>query len=401
MNGLGTLRICLVSREYVDEIVGGIGTYTRNMALSLAADGHDVWVISEGIKETREYRDDKVHVIKIASRRLKSSFVQKYALGPVFSWEVAIVLKRLINDVGLDIIEAPEYMAPALAYQFFGRKRVPVVIRLHTCLKVLSQIDGGAKSFAGHIYLGLLSQLERLSILRADHVTSPSDAMVMRTRETLRLDLPATVYPNPIDSELFVPPAKEIGRDSNLVLYTGQLTLRKGVQVFREVIPAVLKKRPGTKFMFVGNDSGGPPGFRSMKEAILSGISHEQHCQVLFPGKLPWLELINIYQKAKLCVFPSVFENFPGVVMEAMSCGCVVIGSSSGGMTEIIRNGIDGFLVKPGDSIGIAEQILWCLDNDLSVIGNAARLRIEEKFSFQAVARECVQLFRELVSPCN
>jgi glycosyltransferase involved in cell wall biosynthesis len=398
VNDSEKLRICLVSREYADEIVGGIGTYTRNMAYSLAAEGHDVWVLSEGIKETREYYDVKVRVIKIAPRFLKSTFVQKYALGPVFSWEAAKVLKRLINTVGLDIVEAPEYMAPALAFQLLGHRRVPVVIRLHTGVKVLSQIDGGANSLAGRMYLGLLGWLERVSIRRADHISSPSQAMVTRTWDALQLQLPVTVYPNPIDSNIFVPPASESVRDPDLVLYTGQLTPRKGIQVFSEVIPAVLKVRPETKFMFVGNDSGGPPGFGSMQEAILSGIPTEQQSQVMFPGRLPWNDLIRIYQGTRVCVFPSIFENFPGVALEAMSCGCTVIGSSSGGMAEIIRDGIDGFHVRPGDSAGIAERILWCLENDLLAMGKAARQRIEENYSFKAVARESVQYFRTLAA---
>lgn len=392
------LRICLVSREYADEIVGGIGTYTRNMAYALAAEGHSVWVVSEGVKEAREYLDGQVQVIKIAPRFLKTPFVQKYALGPVFSWEVARVLKRLINTVGLDIVEAPEYMAPALVFQLLRRRRVPVVIRLHTGIKVLSQINGGANSLAGRVYLYLLSRLERHSILRADLITSPSEAMAARTREALFLKIPVSVYPNPIDAEIFVPPASESDRDPDLVLYTGQLTPRKGILVFSEVIPAVLKERPGTKFMFVGNDSGGPPGFGSMKEAVLSGISTEHQRQVMFPGRLPWVELIKIYQGTRVCVFPSVFECFGGVVIEAMSCGCTVIGSSSGGMAEIIRNGIDGFHMQPDDAAGIAERILWCLDNDLVAMGKEARKRVENTYSFKAVARQSVHCFESLIA---
>jgi glycosyltransferase involved in cell wall biosynthesis len=273
-----------------------------------------------------------------------------------------------------------------------------VVIRLHTGVKVLSQIDGGANSLAGRMYLGLLGWLERVSIRRADHISSPSQAMVTRTWDALQLQLPVTVYPNPIDSNIFVPPASESVRDPDLVLYTGQLTPRKGIQVFSEVIPAVLKVRPETKFMFVGNDSGGPPGFGSMQEAILSGIPTEQQSQVMFPGRLPWNDLIRIYQGTRVCVFPSIFENFPGVALEAMSCGCTVIGSSSGGMAEIIRDGIDGFHVRPGDSAGIAERILWCLENDLLAMGKAARQRVEENYSFKAVARESVHCFRKLAT---
>jgi glycosyltransferase involved in cell wall biosynthesis len=118
----------------------------------------------------------------------------------------------------------------------------------------------------------------------------------------------------------------------------------------------------------------------------------------MFPGRLPWNDLIRIYQGTPVCVFPSVFENFPGVALEAMSCGCTVIGSCSGGMAEIIRDGVDGFHVQPGDSVGIAGRILWCLDNDLSAMGRAARKRVEENYSFKAVARESVHCFRTLAA---
>ncbi|PTN26484.1 hypothetical protein C6366_18930 [Desulfonatronum sp. SC1] len=64
-----------------------------------------------------------------------------------------------------------------------------------------------------------------------------------------------------------------------------------------------------------------------------------------------------------LCIFPSIWENFPTVCLEAMSAGRVVIGSKNGGMNEMLTNPISGILVNPKSVSQISKAIAFLIEN--------------------------------------
>src|SRR5436309_11337054 len=113
-------------------------------------------------------------------------------------------------------------------------------------------------------------------------------------------------------------------------------------------MPDVLAADPGARFVWVGGD--GEVNGRSSRELLLermraAGVA--DHAE--FVGAVPHAATAQYYQASTVCVFPSTWEVFGLVAAEAMACGKPVVGSTAGGMSEIIEDGVSGRLVAPGD----------------------------------------------------
>ena len=98
--------------------------------------------------------------------------------------------------------------------------------------------------------------------------------------------------------------------------------------------------------------------------------------------------LINLYNAADIYVLPSLQDNLPNTVMEAMACGTPVVGFSIGGVPEMITDRLTGFLAEVKNSMSLATQIYDALFiSNLNEIGRNAREKAIAQYSEKAVAR--------------
>ena len=166
--------------------------------------------------------------------------------------------------------------------------------------------------------------------------------------------------------------------------------------MFRDVIPRVLAAVPSSLFVFAGPDRGHRRD-KNMESYIRGGLTPDANARVHFLGPQTWAKLRALYQKASVCVFPSRFETFGQVCVEAMASGSVVIGSRIGGMSEIISDGQDGHLIQPGDVAGLSKMIVACLRLPSDQLKKAARRRVERAFSLSAVAPQAVSIYQSVL----
>jgi glycosyltransferase involved in cell wall biosynthesis len=114
---------------------------------------------------------------------------------------------------------------------------------------------------------------------------------------------------------------------------------------------------PDVEFQMIGD---GP-----LKESIYADISRRNLNNVILRGALYDKELDSARNTSKVLVVPSECnENAPLVILEAFSAGIPVVGSNLGGIPELIENGINGFLFKPGDAEDLKEKLLVILQNE-------------------------------------
>jgi glycosyltransferase involved in cell wall biosynthesis len=105
------------------------------------------------------------------------------------------------------------------------------------------------------------------------------------------------------------------------------------------------------------------------------------------------------FQRGDLAVLPSRFEGMPNAVLEAMACGLPCVATRVSGSEDIIQHGINGLLVEPQDYENMAKALLTLLcDPALAKkYGHAARIRIEQHYSFQRIMDMYVELYQRLV----
>jgi len=392
------MNICLVSREYPPATGwGGIGTYTYNLAHGLSAIGHRIHVISNGPNGESEYRDAYVHVHRITQKRfdIKGLWrLEKYIPIPTleYSYQVAMKINKLVNKYDIDIVEAPEWGAEAFWYSF--TKRTPLVIKLHTPMFLVGKLN----MISPTINYRLVCWLEKMSALNADMLTSPSKALADIVVEKYHLQKNrVVVMPNPIDDDVFKP-SPLYGAKNRSIMYVGRLEMRKGVHILADAISRLNGEFPNITFLFVGKDTNTSPTNGSMKNYILQKAG--EGVNINFFDHVDRNQLAEYYQTAMFCVFPSLWENFPYTCLEAMACGMPVVASNTGGISEMIEDGVSGFLFKPGnveDLYHKLKQLLKMSQQNLMKVGSEARSRIEDLYSRSNVAKESELFYHRII----
>ena len=125
--------------------------------------------------------------------------------------------------------------------------------------------------------------------------------------------------------------------DSPLLLYVGRVSAEKQIDQIKPVLEAI----PEAHLAIVGD---GP--HREALEAHFSGT------QTHFIGYLQGLELASAFASADAFVFPSLTETLGLVLLEAMAAGCPVVAANSGGIPDIVTDGVNGYLFEPTDPNG-------------------------------------------------
>ena len=385
------MKICFVSYECPPEAGGGIGTYIEQAANMLAQRGHHVEVFagSRDTGKTVQWPSGVMdHRVAAPDRRKFPELIL-----PVF-------IERH-RQVGFDVIEGPDYMAEGHTIRN-AVPEIPFVTKLHTTLHMVKQIDvevfstierwkarwnawrrGTPPEWSPH---HPTTQLEYNEVKAATRIAAPSRSIGERMIGEWDVD-PSRVdyfpYPfTPSESYLSLP----VGSQNPVVTFVGRLEIRKGVINLTKAIPRILKARPDARFRFVGGTLSSPRSGITMLDYLKKHLSsHNQNVEFL--GRRSPQELPTILGDTAVCVFPSLWENFPFVCLEAMAAGRAVVASHHCGLAEQLDQGRVGKLIDPRDPGDIAEKIIELLNHPelCQQYGEAARQRVLQCYSTEVV----------------
>jgi glycogen(starch) synthase len=405
------MRIAFISYEYEGILAsGGIGTYVRDAAEMLNKRGHDVSVFTNGSVESRTEGSGGTVYTVVATR-------ENFANAVVGAFSACHASKPF------DVIESAEYGADS-ATVVACFPNIARVVRLHTPAFIIREINYLYVSWLRRVrsVLGSLRRCrwptpfwvydlsgdqERLHTLSADVVTVPSLAILRRIQPIWKFSSRsvghfANVF-TPSPTLLRVSPDTETRR----VTFLGRLEPRKGVIELAKAIPIVLREAPGTKIRIVGRSLQHPSNGQDLRQYMQSllglYVGEVEFIEGVPHSKIPWL-----LENTDICVFPSVWENFPYVCLEAMSAARGVIGSSAGGMAEIIEHGRTGLLVPPRDHKAIAKAMLKLLnDPKLRIaMGSNAREEVLRAYRSDVIAplqeasyAQAIEVARQRIRP--
>lgn len=406
------LTIALVSPDYPPDPKGtGIGTYTKLLAHYLTERGHKVHVITRGLSkqdETQTSGNFALHRIgvprpdvplELNALKVTQLAVQSVANELSYRKRIAKKLEHLITTENIQLIESAESFAESYFYKPEKHPHIPFVVKLHTPFAVGELFD---KNLPEPIRQ-FVRFFERRLILKASHLTVPSYLPRVLFRREMNLGNRAIrVIPNPPPLGLTdKPESQEITPLE--VLFVGRVTAFKGVFVLAKAIPKILGAHPETRFIFVGADASNPKGGGSTIDALKAGLPEKYQRNVVFTGHVKLEEVSNYYQRAAVCVFPSLFENFPYTCLEAMAYGKAIVGSSNGGMSDLLDNGQCGLLYAPPDENELAKHILHLLENKLlrDELGQRARARALTQFGSERVMGLTEAFYKQALEDCR
>lgn len=384
------MRVALISYEFAgSKSGGGIGTYFRSIRDIMTALGHDIEVFTSASDE--HVSGTKLNTVSSD----RNDFAG--AIGPIF------LAKH--QDNPFDLIESAEYGADARLIAA-ASPEIAHVVKLHTPTYLINEINAAylnrsakARFMLGALRRGTLpsqpwnqyspcSDPERQVTLAADEITSPSRDLANLVAAKWQIESRKIhVVPNPYKPAEAVQmiPAE---RKSNRVTFIGKLEVRKGVLELAKAIPTILKHAPDTNIRFVGRSLPHPSTKRDLIEHLRESIGAENLDRVEFTGGVSHDQIPKLLAETDIAVFPSYWENFPYVCLEAMSAACGVVGSQSGGMAEMIEDEHTGLLINPKKPREIADAIIALLKAPKTRIkmGRAARDHVLSTYSADRIA---------------
>lgn len=378
-----SVTLCFVSDNYPTvSPFGGIGSYTRCAAQTLAARGHEVHVLVVRRKVRRQtLTDGSVQVHLRPARWLPLVGGSLPGLGE--SLCLAMALWGLQRRHRFDAVEFPNWEGLGLVAVWLGI--APSVVRLHTTTIESVEARRGVPTRAERF----LVWAERTSARLADGTVTHSDSHAEKLARAYGLP-PARIIPHGIPipvasaAEETIPAA---------VLCVGFLNSRKGTETFLKAAASVVGRLPGTEFWLAGVDQG-----REYESRFRREYPDISEGSVRFLGFVDEAELDRLYNCCAIYASASVYESFGLTFVEAMARGKPTVGCRAGAVPEIVRDGETGLLVPAHDAEAFAEALCRLLAHPglRSRLGEAGRARAHALYSAERMGEEIEKLFAEI-----
>jgi glycogen(starch) synthase len=383
------MKIAFISYEYPpDTGGGGIATYVEQAAKMLQNRGTLVEVFTASHYRSGveiEASGVKIHRIQLENKKLFAN-----EIAPVFAERHALVK--------FDVLEGPDFCADA-AGVIRLIPEIPLVVKLHTPNGICRQVQAAtiteflpklrANLGAWHQWLnpGSIENIEKRHAHDADVIAAPSNLIAELLIKPWKLDhQKVDIFPLPYipSAELLSIPIEQ--RAGQVITFIGRLEIRKGILELAQAIPDILKHCQDAKFRFVGKAGLSPDPKQNMQEYI-EKLLHPYCYSLEFVGPVPNTQIPFILGQTDVCIFPSLFDSFGLVCLEAMAAGRAVIGSITSGMVEIINTDAVGRLISPNSPQQITQSTIELLQNpELRVqMGIAARERILQEYNLERI----------------
>lgn len=386
MKAMQPVSVTMMSREFPPNVYGGAGVHVDYLS-SYLTDIMPVEVRCFGRRESvqnsltvRGY-DPWPELSRGSDPRLEK------VLSPL-SVDLALVRDPITSDV-VHCHTWYTFFAGYLAKMLYGAKLVTTVHSLEPLRPWKAEQLGAG--YAGS------SWMEKIGIENSDRVIAVSQEM---REDVLRLyDIApekVVVIHNGIDLAGYRRTAdssalKAYGISQPYVLFVGRISRQKGIM---HLLEAAQRIRAGVKIVLCA----GSPDTREVEDELAARVGQMDNV-IWIDRMLPREHVIQLYSHAAVFACPSVYEPFGIINLEAMACEIPVVASRVGGIPEVVVDGETGFLVPPADPIALAEAINRVLgSDDLSGrLGKAGRARVEEHFSWQAIAMQTKKVYESVV----
>ena len=266
---------------------------------------------------------------------------------------------------------SPDYAA------FFVRRNVPMVLTFHNYM-----LDPYMRAYSPRLqrlhYATDLRILTRLGISFADRIVSVSRFTADIVCRDFGRTIPMDIIYNGVNTEMFAPSKDKPESKEVKVLFSGNLTRRKGAQW---LLPIAEKLSHHIKIFYT-------QGLRSQGRL-------PPHARLVPIGPVDRNEMPARYREMDILLMPTVREGFSMAVLEAMACGLPVVASNCSSLPEQVEDGKGGFLCGVGDVEAFAEKINMLADSNSlrREMGAFNRAKVKQNFTLNRMIAQYQSLF--------
>ncbi len=373
--------------------VGGSGHLATRLGQKLASKGHIIHFISYERPFSLMWEQTRGVYVDLVDRFDYPLFK---ATGPPYTMALASKIIKVIHDSKLDLIHA-HYAIPHAMSAYMAREitKTPYVVTLHGSDVHTLGLDPAYEPIVRH------------TVEKADAVTAVSEFLKRKAQDELGIEREIHVIPNFIDVEKFTElkgvrltvesgcvslrstaEAKELHPKEKILLHASNFRKVKRVVELVEIMRIVADHHPETRLIIAGDGPTRIEVERKIEELDLCNNIH------LLGIKSNMQEIMC---SADIFLLNSTLEGMPLVLLEAMSCKLPVITTPAGGIPELVRPGIDGFVTKGFEQEEFAQAVIDLLSDESmrKKYGIAGRKRVEESFSADMIVQKYEKVFEE------
>ncbi|MDN7718693.1 glycosyltransferase [Burkholderia gladioli] len=405
------LHICIVTREFPPFAGnGGVGTLYYHLASELLLMGHEVSIITPS-GEDKLHRQGRfsIYFSKIQPEAWVDGLDKGFTTNLQWSLSALHALSELHRQRPIDVVDSALWDSESLAFSLVpAGSRPPLVLRLVTPFPVTSRINGWS---VPERVTELFVEAERSLLRHADAVIPISESIAGTVEKEHGVERDARwkmahcgiAYWPFFDVNLGYS-AFEGLRDlpdgelesSKLVVFVGRLERRKGIDLLVEAAQRILESDPKARLLIAGRD---PEGWQHRAVEMVSADARKR---LHFLGEVADATRDKILARAHCLVFPSRYESFGLVPLEAFVHGVPVIASRSGAIPEVVADGKCGLLFDPDRSASLAEKVVRVLNEpglrDRLSVGARAQIR---RFSSRNSAAQAIRVYANLIGACD
>ncbi len=379
------MKILMLTWEYPPRIVGGIARVVHDLSKRLIKDGHEVTVVTyRDNASVPEYENDKgVNVYRVDNYMIHPNNFIDWIMQLNFNM-MAKATEIINKEGGFDVIHAHDWLVTYAAKSLKNAYDIPIVATIHAT-------EAGRNSGIHDDTQRYINDTEWLLTYEATEVIVNSNYMKNELQRLFGLPFDKiNVIPNGINLNNFVGIERDYDfrrqyamDNEKIILYVGRLVYEKGIQHLIAAMPKILSNYNDAKLIIVGKG-----GMLDELKAETSNLGLDN--KVYFTGYMDSKKIQKMYKCADVAVFPSTYEPFGIVALEAMLAGVPTVVSDIGGLDEIVLHGVDGMKSYAGNANSIADSVTTLLyDHQLATnVSKKAKQKVKEQFNWEKIAQD-------------
>jgi glycogen(starch) synthase len=387
-------RIMMLSWEYPPVLVGGLGRHVHALATNMVTAGHDVTVVTrhapgapveeyaEGVRILRA-REDPPTFPADTSNLL--------AWTMAFNHTLTRVALRATQTGRYDVVHAHDWLVTHTGVTMRDHLDIPLVATIH------ATEAGRHQGWLPEDHNKSIHSVEWWLAREAVRVIVCSDYMKWEVNRLLELPAERTdVVHNGVDVLRWHARPRAVASarvqfadgDAPLISYAGRLVYEKGVQHLIAALPQLRDRHAGLRLVVAGD---GP--YRAELEALAVELGLSD--AVTFAGFLGGHDLTALMGASDCYVVPSIYEPFGMVALEAAAVGTPVAVADTGGLAEIVEDGVTGvkFAAKDPGALAAAVSSLLGDRDHARTMARRARRRVREDFNWPAIVARTTRVY--------
>ena len=386
------MKILMLTWEYPPRVVGGIARVVHDLSQRMIKDGHEVTVVTYRDGNTPYYENDKgVEVYRVDNYMIHPNNFIDWIMQ--LNFNMIAKATELISKEKFDVIHAHDWLVSYAAKTLKHAFNIPVVATIHAT-------ESGRNSGIHDETQRYINDSEWMLTYEATEVIVNSNYMKSEIQRLFGLPFEKiNVIPNGINLNNFTGIERDYDfrrqyamDNEKIILYVGRLVYEKEIQNLIGAMPKILNNYNDSKLVICG------------KGGMIDALRQEVHNlgidnKVYFAGYCDSKKVQKMYKCADVAVFPSTYEPFGIVALEAMLAGVPTVVSDVGGLNEIVEHGVTGMKSYAGNSNSIADSILALLfDQKLcdTVSRNAVK-KVKELYNWNKIAQDTHYVYEQAI----